>query len=324
MYQMVGPGYTVDAERKRVVGPLVAEGRDTGVRVEVRAGGPAIGFQQASAQLYLDRSILLADVPTDEAVQNFAKQPTLAVVAPLEIDPIALIWDPETYPGFNTAADIGQTDVRVVYFKGSTYMEYLVGTGVLRRSQVDGSYDGSPSLFVAEGGAIVQSGFVTNEPFLLEHEIKRWGKPVQFQLLYDTGYPIYPRSTLAIRAGERTAPAPCLTKLVPIIQRAQVGFMADSKPTVELILELVDAYRGGFVYSRGLAEYGVAAMRAQGLVGNGQDRTLGEFDLGRVQQVLDIVVPIFTAQHKPLKPGLRPEDVATNDFIDPRIGLPAG
>jgi hypothetical protein len=245
VYRLVGPGYEVDKAKKRVTGPLVAEGRDTGVRVEVRAGGPAIGFQQASAQLYLDRSILLADVPTDEAVQNSAAQPTLAVVAPLDIDPLALIWDPATYPQFNTVTDIGQTNVRVLYFEGSTYMEYLVGSGILRRSQVDGSYDGSPSRFVAEGGAIVQAGFVTNEPVLLEHEIKQWGKPVQYQLLYDTGYPIYPRTTLAIRAGEKTALAPCLARLVPIIQQAQVDVMGDPKPAVELILELNDAYGGG-------------------------------------------------------------------------------
>jgi hypothetical protein len=323
-YRLVGPGYEIDKAKKLVIGPLVTEGKDTGVRVEVRSGGPAIGFQQTSAQLYLDRSILLADVPTDEAVQNSAEQPTLAVVAPLEIDPLALFWDPETYPQFNTVTDIGQTDVRVLYFEGSTYMEYLVGSGVLRRSQVDGSYDGSPSRFVAENGKIVQAGFVTNEPLLLEHEIKQWGKPVQHQLLYDTGYPIYPRTTLAIRAGEKAKLAPCLAKLVPMIQKAQVNFMAEPAPTVDLILELVDAYGRGFVYSRGLAEHGVTTMRELGLVSNGPGEVLGDFDFDRVQQVLDIVLPIFTAQNKPLRPGLRPEDLATNDFIDPQIGLPAG
>jgi hypothetical protein len=76
------------------------------------------------------------------------------------------------------------------------------------------------------------------------------------------------------------------------------------------------------VYSRGLAEQGVKTMRELGLVGNGPDRALGDFDFDRVQQVLDVVVPIFTAQNKPLEPGLRPEYLVTNDFIDPLIGLP--
>jgi len=39
--------------------------------------------------------------------------------------------------------------------------------------------------------------------------------------------------------------------------------------------------------------------------------------------VIDIVEPIFAAQHKPVRPGLEPQDIATNEFIDPRIGLPS-
>jgi hypothetical protein len=292
------------------------------VQIEVRAGGPAIGFQPVSAQMYVDKSIVFGDMSTDESVQNSVKLPTLAVVAPLEIDPQVVLWDPATYPNFNTMVDIGQTDTTVLYFEGSTEMEYLVGSGILRKSQVDGSYDGSPSRFVAAGGKITQIGFATNEPYLLEHEVKAWGKPVQFQLLYDTGYPIYPRTTLAIRAGEKQQLSPCLLKLVPIIQRAEVAFMADPKPTTDLILKLVDAYGGGFVYSRGLANYGVEQLRLLGLVGNGSNRTLGDFDANRVQKVIDIVQPIFAAQRQPIKAGIKPDDIVTNDFIDRSIGLP--
>ena len=80
LYQLLGPGYTIDKGKKRVSGPLVASGQDTGVKVEIRTGGPAIGFQQVSAQMYADKSITLGQVSTDEAIQNSAKQPTLAVV----------------------------------------------------------------------------------------------------------------------------------------------------------------------------------------------------------------------------------------------------
>ncbi len=175
---------------------------------------------------------------------------------------------------------------------------------------------------MSEGGKIAQMAFATNEPYLLEHEIDDWGKPVQFQLLYDTGYPIYPRTTLAIRSREKAQLTPCLQKLVPIIQRAQVDFMSNPKPTVDLILKLVDAYGGGFIYTRGLANYGVEQLRLLGLVGNGHNRTLGDFDPKRVQEVMNIVVPIFTGQKKELQAGLKPEDLATNQFIDRSIGVP--
>lgn len=61
------------------------------------------------------------------------------------------------------------------------------------------------------------------------------------------------------------------------------------------------------------------------LVSNGTNKTLGDFDLadrGRVQKLIDIISPIMTTKRKPVRPGLRPEDVSTNEFVDPAIGLP--
>jgi hypothetical protein len=321
VYSLVGRGYKIDANKKRVTGPLVAQGHDTGVDIEVRAGGPAIGYQMVTAQMYSDKSIMLGDVPTDESVQNSLKQPTLEVVAPLEIDPLGILWDPATYHQFNTVVDIGQTDTTVLEFADTTATEYLIGTGILRRDQVDASYDGSPSRFVASGGKVAVAAFATNEPYLFEHEVKAWGKPVAFGLLYDTGYPTYGLTTLAIRAGEKARLAPCLERLVPIIQRAQVSFMANPKPTTDLILKQVTEFGGGFIYSQGLADFAVKQMRNLNLVSNGPNKTLGDFDMQRVQRSIDVVRPVFQAQNKPVRNGLKPEDIATNEFIDLNIGL---
>jgi hypothetical protein len=51
LYNLVGDGYTVDTAKTRVSGPLMASGKDTGVKVEVRSGGPTIGFQSVTSQL---------------------------------------------------------------------------------------------------------------------------------------------------------------------------------------------------------------------------------------------------------------------------------
>jgi hypothetical protein len=321
VYSLVGRDYKIDTGKKRVTGSLVAEGHDTGVDIEVRAGGPAIGYQMVTAQMYSDKSIMLGDVPTDESAQNSLKQPTLAVVAPLEIDPLGILWDPATYPQFNTLVDIGQTNTTVLEFADTTATEYLIGTGILRRSQVDTSYDGSPSRFVAEGGKVAVTAFATNEPYLFQHEVKAWGKPVAFGLLYDTGYPIYGLTTLAIRSGDKAKYAPCLERLVPIIQRAQVSFMAKPKPTTDLILKQVAQFGGGFVYTQGLADFAVKQMQDLKLVSNGPNKTLGDFDMRRVQRSIDAVQPVFQAQNKPIRKGLKPEDLATNEFVDPSIGL---
>ena len=75
------PTTTVDAKAKAsVTGPLRRRGGDdTGVKLEVRSGGPAIGFQTVTAQMYTDDDILLGYVYTDEAIQNSAEFPTVAV-----------------------------------------------------------------------------------------------------------------------------------------------------------------------------------------------------------------------------------------------------
>ena len=219
-YHLLGPNPKVDTKKKVISGPLVASGKDTGVRVEVRTGGPSIGFEPVSSQMYKDPAITLGQVSTDEAIRFSAKQATLAVMAPMEISPFMIMWDPQAYPQFNTIADIGKTDTKVLYFEGDTYMAYLTGTGVLKKSQVDGSYDGKPGNFVAADGKVAQAGFATSEPYIYEHEVRQWGKPVKYALVNEAGYPFYPQA-LSIRAADKAKLAPCLKKLVPLVQRAQ-------------------------------------------------------------------------------------------------------
>lgn len=320
LYNLVGDGYTVDAEKKRVTGRLVAGGKDTGVKIEIRAGGPAIGFQNAGTQLYTDETITLAQVATDDAIGLSATQPVVAVVSPFEIAPYMIMWDPKTYPEFRSIVDIGRTDTTVQFFKGATYMDYLTGSGILRKNQVDGSYDGSPARYVAAGGKLAQQGFATNEPYIYEKVLPQWKRPVQFQLIHETGYPIYPEAVV-VRADRKDKLAPCLRKLVPIIQRSQVEYVGAAERTNALVVELVDKYRVGFTYSKEQAQFSVDQQLKLGIVGNGENDTLGDFDLDRVEKVAGIVTPIYAGQRKQVKAGLKPADLATNEFIDTSIGL---
>ena len=317
-YHLLGPDLKVDTKNDLVNAPLVAEGKDTGVRLEVRSGGPATGFKLVSEQMYADRNITLGQVNTDEAIRFAAQQPTLAVAAPMEISPFMIMWDPKTYPQFNIIADIGQTNAPVRYFKGDTYMEYLVGSGILRRSQLDNQYDGSPNVFYAAKGKVTQAGFATSEPYLYEHD-DRWGRKLNFALVNDTGYPFYPQA-LSIRAADKQKLAPCLRKLVPIVQRAQIDFINNPKETNDRIIGLVRQYGRDWTYDRGIAGYALGQMKAQ-FINNGSDQTLGNFEIGRVQRLIDIVTPILAGQRAPIKDGLKPQDLYTNEFIDPGIGI---
>jgi hypothetical protein len=319
LYHLLGQTYTIDEGAKKVSGPLVAQGKDTGVKVEIRAGGPAIGFQNAGAQMYADPTIMLGQVATDDAIGLSAKQPVVAVAAPFDIAPYMIMWDPASNPTFNTIVDIGKTNTTVLYFNGATYMDYLTGSGILKRDQVDGSYDGSPTRFLAEKGKVAQQGFATNEPFIYEQALPQWKKPVKFQLIHDTGYPIYPEA-IVVRADKKAEYAPCLQRLVPIIQRSQVEYVKDPGATNDLIVKLNEAYKG-FPYPKEQAAYSVRQQLQLKIVGNGSNATLGDFDVDRINTVIGIVTPIYTGQRKEVKAGLTAQDLVTNEFIDPSIGL---
>jgi hypothetical protein len=60
------------------------------------------------------------------------------------------------------------------------------------------------------------------------------------------------------------------------------------------------------------------------ILGNGRNKAIGDFDMDRVQKILTIVTPIFAAQKTPVKAGITPDQLVTNEFIDPDIGMDAG
>jgi hypothetical protein len=316
IYQLFGPNPTIQADKNRVTGPL---GR-TGVTLEVRAGGPAVGFQQVPSLLAQDDGILLGYVGTDEAVQNSASRPTVAVFAPYEKAPLALLWGDPAW-NFTSVADIRAAGARVLASAaGSAYPDVFIREGLLTSGQLDTSYQGTPDRFVAADGKIVQQAFVTNEPYLLQHDVKAWGKPVKYLLLHKE-YPVY-ISALATRQDKLAANRGCLAKLVPLFQRAQEDYVTDPGPTNQLLLKVVDRFKtGGFTLSPGLLAYGNAKQRELGLVANGSDGVLGSFDTGRVRNLIGRLTPVFEAKGTKPKPGLAPADLMTNEFLDRSISL---
>ena len=143
---------------------------------------------------------------------------------------------------------------------------------------------------------------------------------MKFQLINDTGYPIY-ASAVSIRPPDKAKLAPCLKKLVPIMQQAQIDHVKNPAAVNKLIVQLNKEYKTGYPYDEGLAQFTTEQEVKLGIVGNGGDQTLGNFDMNRIKRAIDIVSPIFAAQKQPVKQGLKPEDLATNEFIDPSIGL---
>jgi hypothetical protein len=321
LYHLLGSDPTVDANKNKVTGTLVDDGTDTGVKIELRAGGPANNFTPSTSLLYTDDSITFGGADLDQVAQvSGSGKPVLSVFAPLDLSPVVLLWDPTQHPQFKTIADIGKTDTKVIYFQGATYMAYLIGARLLRQNQVSATYEGTPDQWKASKGSIVQQGFVTNEVLRYQSDPTVWGKKVAYQLVADSGYPLYPE-TLTIRPDRKAELAPCLKKLVPILQRSDAAYAKDSGPTNQLIADLISKFPKAFPYTKQQGDAAAKAMLDNRILGNGNDKAIGNFDMDRVQRILTIVTPIFAAQKTPVKAGLTADQMVTNEFIDPNIGL---
>ena len=315
LYNLIGDGYSVDSDNKLVSGPMVAGGVDLGIDLEVRSGGPAIGFSPVAAHMYTDDSVHLGYGSTDGQILRHAATPMLSVMAPLEKNPQMIMWDPVAHPNVDTLADLGTEGVTINIFGGGTFADVFVAQGIWSADQVDPSYDGSPARFVSEGD-IAQQGFASSEPHLYENVIEEWSKPVKYQLLHDTGFEIYSQ-TLAIRPDDQADLDACLTQLVPIIQQSTVDYAASPGHASAVIIDTVEQFADWWVYDAARAEFAHASMVEIGLISNGPDGTVGNMDPDRVQSVIDQLV----AAGMDVPSGLSAADIMTNEYIDDSIGL---
>lgn len=317
IYALLGDDYTIDADQKSVTGPLMASGEPTGVDVEIRIGGAPVGYQTAQSLLYQDQDILLGYGRVSEYMVTQEDTPVVSVMATLEKSPYSIYWDTQTYPDATTIADLKADGVTILMGSEPTVWEsYLLGEGIVDESQVDKSDAPKPGTFIAAGGTLAEAGFISAEPYLYEVEVADWARPVTAQLIHDTGYPEYFQS-LVVREKDVTEQADCLSALVPIMQQAEVDYVTDPAATNALIVELVDTYDDGWVYSADLADWSLQTQIDYGLVSNGDDDTLGNYDMDRVQTLIDIIAKYTDFDVS----GYAPEDLVTNAFIDPSIGL---
>jgi hypothetical protein len=315
LYNMLGDDYTVTADNMRVKGSLVAGGEETGIDLEIRMGGPAIGFEAPRTQIYTDDSIDIAYSNIDAQMLAWEDTPLIAIMAPLEINPQIIMWDADTYPDIHTIADLGTNDVTINIFPGFGFADVFVAQGIWSQDQVDPSYDGSPARFV-NSLDIAQQGFASAEPYTYEFEVEEYLKAPAYQLLHDAGYPTYSQ-TLSVLPEDVEGMAACWEKFIPIAQQAQVDFVNSPERANAIIVDAVEQVGSFWVYTPGLADYSVQTQLELGLVGNGPDDTLGNFDEARVQEMLDLVREAGAE----VPADLTAAEMFTNDFLDPSIGL---
>ena len=236
-YQLA-PGGATDPERGTYTGAI----GDTGVTLEIRAGGPYIGFQpQASVMaadddidlLYIDLSALAASPVAMRAVFSpYAKSPE-AFMTPRSDTPVTSLADLEgrrllTFPSPGAA--------------------WLIAEGHIDPSQVDEGFDGSPGYILSQeaGERLVVGGFATNEPWRWTHEVTEGAggswimADPHVTLQHDLGWQDL-KSVIAVRPeAEGGLTDGCLTLLVPLMQQAAVDYTASPDATTAALVDVVN------------------------------------------------------------------------------------
>ena len=315
IYELLGSDYRVDAVNGSTTGSLVFQGVDTGVDLEIRAGGPFIESPVVT-EMFLDESITMGYVGTDVALSRYAEAPTLAVFNALTKNPQVILWNAVKHPSARTIAEIAQEVPAVSVFGDRPFMRYLVAKGTVPAEKVDGNYKGSLMLATDD---VAHQGFATSEPFRYS-TLESGSITTAFELLHDAGWTSYPQN-LAINKLRLDALRPCLEKLVPMMQQAQIDFVTNPERTIDTLLDVVVSFNTSWSQSPELAAYAVQTMNDLGIVGNGATPTFGDFESPRIDDFIALAVPILREQGLEI-PDVVAADIATNEFLNPQISLP--
>ena len=134
--------------------------------------------------------------------------------------------------------------------------------------------------------------------------------------MHDAGFQIYSQP-LGIKSGDLEELRPCLEQFVPIAQQATVDFASSPDRANAIIVDTSLSSTPVGSTGDAVAEFSVNAMTDLGLDGNGPDDIVGNFDIDRVQGVIDAM----SGAGMDVPDGLSASDIVTNEFIDESIGF---
>jgi hypothetical protein len=304
LYQLMGDDAVASKDSGAVVGSLVVNGQPTGVNLEIRAGGPFLESPVVT-EMYQDNAITFGYVGTDVAITRYTDAPTLAVFNALSINPQVLLWDATKHPEAKTIADAAQT-IKTFYVYGDpAWMRYFEAQGLIQTDQVDSNYKGNLLLSTEDAA---HQGFATSEPYKYAN-LESGAITTGYQLIHDAGWNSYAQN-LAIRKDRLEELRPCLEKIVPIFQQAQLDYIADPTRANTIILSTVATYDSWWTQSEGDVANGAASQKDMGIVGNGETPTFGDLEEARVNDFIAKATPILREQ------GLEIADIAAGDITD--------
>ena len=312
VYQLMGDNAVASKDNGAVTGSLVVNGEPTGVNLEIRAGGPFLESPVVT-EMYQDNAITFGYVGTDVAITRYNDAPTLAVFNALNINPQVLLWDATKHPEAKTIAEAAKT-VKSFYVYGEpSWMQYFIAQGLINKDQVDSNYKGN--LLLATDDAAHQ-GFVTSEPYKYAN-LETGSITTGYQLIHEAGWNSYAQN-FAIRKDRLEELRPCLEKVVPVIQQAQIDYIADPTRANALIISTVKTYDSWWSQSDGDVANGAASQKDLGIIGNGDTETFGDLEEARVNDFIAKATPILREQGLEIA-DLTASDITNNEFLDASI-----
>lgn len=312
LYELVGADYTVDKDAGTTSGTMVLDGEELGVTVEIRAGGPFIQSPVVT-QMYQDDAITMGYVGNDVAVARFADAPTVSVFNALNVNPQVVLWDAGRHPEAETLQEVVPEIDSVYVFGEPSWVKYLVGQGILDSSKVDSSYQGN---LILASENVAHQGFLTAEPFLYRN-LESGSIETKSVLIHDLGWTSYPQN-LAVRKDRLEELSPCLADLVPVLQRAQLNYLADPARANAIIVDAVTTFDSFWQQSAESTAYSVEAQLAEGIIGNGDTPTFGDLEGPRVTDFIAKVTPILRDSGIEV-PDVTAADIVDNSFLDPQV-----
>ena len=312
IYHLMGDDAVASKDTGAVTGSLVVNGEPTGVKLEIRAGGPFLESPVVT-EMYQDNAITFGYVGTDVAITRYNDAPTLAVFNALNINPQVVLWDASKHPEAKTIAEAAKTVKSFFVYGEPSWMQYFIAQGLINKGQVDSNYKGN--LLLATDDAAHQ-GFVTSEPYKYAN-LETGSITTGYQLIHEAGWNSYAQN-FAIRKDRLEELRPCLEKVVPVIQQAQIDYIADPTRANALIISTVKTYDSWWSQSDGDVANGAASQKDLGIIGNGDTETFGDLEESRVNDFIAKATPILREQGLEIA-DLTASDITNNEFLDASI-----
>jgi hypothetical protein len=329
LYELIGAGGTM--KQYSYMGPLGS----TGIQLEILSGGPGDSYQPTAATLYSGNPVVgvtpnLSEDSTETTIQLSKKFPTIGVAAMQDHDPQILIYDPSKFSNLSTVKSLITAANKGAHFYvtslTSVYVQYLISAGVPESAFI-GGYAGDLAKFVTGGGLMVNQGYADSEPYQLAHDTPAWGgKPIKYTYVYKLGLNDYP-SAIQVATSKLKSMTPCLKRLVPMMQTAQVAYAKDPT-TVNKVLAQFNPNFSASYWTTPVAEslWAIKVQKSQKIVGNslGGKGAAGGFDFQRISQTVKLLLPIFQKESPgTFNTGATASSLVTNRFIDTSIKYPS-